>query len=239
MSNKAAIFWSGGKDSAFALYKLGLDYPELQPVLLVTTVNTPSGRVAMHRTSLELLSRQALSIGLPLGIMEVDDSPANAAYEQALRQMLGRLRDDGISHVVFGDLFLEDLKAYRERLLEEFGLRGVYPLWKKDSGALMREFLEAGFRTLTCCVNGFHLDRAHCGVEVDGNFIGNLPGTVDPCGENGEFHTFCFDGPIFRYPLNVRVSSTEYHTLDVRTTNGAMSRGFWFSALEPVSEELP
>jgi len=192
---KAVLFWSGGKDSALALYRIR-QAGEYEVKHLVTTVNRNYKRVSMHGVREELLDRQAALTGIGLIKMYVKES-TNREYEDALLAHFMAFRRQGIAYVIYGDIFLEDLRAYRDSLLQKARLACVYPLWIEDTPRLMSEFLGSGFRTLTCCVNDAFLDQRWVGRELDQEFISQLPAAVDPCGENGEFHTFCFAGPVF------------------------------------------
>lgn len=192
---KAFFSWSGGKDSALALYKAQQQGVKIAAV--VTTVNTATNRIAMHGVRRELIEAQAASIGLPLYTIEVPEMPGMTVYEEAVRVMHQRLKSEGFTHGVFGDIFLEDLKTYREALLAKDGLQCLFPLWKKESDALMNEFMALNFQSVVVCINNAQLDKGFCGRLLNEQFISDLPQGVDPCGENGEYHSFVFDGPIF------------------------------------------
>lgn len=195
--------WSSGKDSAFALYQLQQE-KEYSIEKLVTTVNSSHARISMHGVREELLRWQARSIDIPLQVIPLSGSVSMETYSRTMLEETNKLRQEGFTHSVFGDIFLEDLKAYREEQLARAGLKAVFPLWKKDTTGLMREFLEEGFKAITVCVNARLLDRSFCGQIIDEDFLARLPPGVDPCGENGEFHTFVFDGPNFKSPVNFR-----------------------------------
>ncbi len=226
---KAVLFWSGGKDSAFALHRVRQLDPTLTIVRLVTTLNDEFKRISMHGVREELLDQQAESIGLPLQKMWVPFAPDNTAYESALGRVLTGIAEEGISHVVFGDIFLEDLKQYRDNILAEHGLTGVYPLWKTSTNALISDFLSEGFRTVLCCIQSTSLDESWLGREIDADFVEKLPFGVDFCGENGEFHTFCFDGPIFAEPLAIKAGEKVFRPLTVVRNSGDVApEGFWF-----------
>lgn len=231
---KAVFFWSGGKDSALCLYKV-LQEKQYEVVALLTTVNSIYSRISMHGVREELLERQAEAIGIPLAKMYVSES-TNSEYEQKMSEVLQRFGEQDVSHVIYGDIFLEDLRRYRDENLEKLGMTGVYPLWKKNTKELMDEFLSLGFRTITCCVNDACLGEDRAGAIVDADFIRTLPPVVDPCGENGEFHTFCFDGPLFSYPVPFEKGEKIYRPLEMRKTDNKCStkvqtRGFWFCDL--------
>jgi uncharacterized protein (TIGR00290 family) len=195
--------WSGGKDSAMALYTL-LQRPDVSVVALLTTVTETYDRISMHGVRRELLIRQAQSIGVPLHEVRIPAQCVNPVYEVRMDEALRVHYGAGVRTVAFGDIFLEDLRAYRERNLARIGMTAVFPIWKRDTRELIRHFHSAGFRAITACVDPKVLDRSFAGRELDEEFFRDLPANVDPCGENGEFHTFVFDGPIFRNRIPVR-----------------------------------
>lgn len=197
---KAYFNWSSGKDSALALYRI-LAEREFEVTKLVTTINTDVDRVSMHGLRETLLDRQAEALGFPLEKILLHGAISMTEYSEVLGAAAQKAVDEGSTHSIFGDIFLEDLKAYRDEQLAKVGLKGVYPLWKKDTKQLITEFIELGFKAITVCVNGKHLDKSFAGRIIDHQFIADLPPAVDPCGENGEFHTFVFDGPIFSKPI--------------------------------------
>ena len=164
-------------------------------------MNSAHERVSMHGTRERLLELQAASIGLPLKKMYLPETPSMEEYSALMAQFLSERKREGIEEVIFGDIFLEDLKRYREDEMKKAGMRGVFPIWKKDTHTLPYEFLRAGFRAVVICVQGSLLDKSFAGRLYDESFLKDLPEGVDPCGENGEFHTFCFDGPIFSEPV--------------------------------------
>jgi uncharacterized protein (TIGR00290 family) len=168
---------------------------------LVTTINTSTNRISMHGVERSLLEQQAASIGLPLYTVELPEQPGMAAYEEAIGAVNQRLAAKGFTHVASGDLFLEDLKAYRETLYAKDNLGCLFPLWKIDTKELMHTFLSLGFKAIIVCVNSAFLDKSFCGRLLDESFIQDLPAGVDVCGENGEYHSFVFDGPIFSQPV--------------------------------------
>jgi uncharacterized protein (TIGR00290 family) len=199
MKERIALSWSGGKDCALALHELRRGGYEV--AALLTTVTEGSDRIGMHAVRRELLLRQVASLGLPLREIAIPPFPPNETYEERMRQVLDGCLADGIRAVAFGDLFLEDIRNYRERNLARVGMRGIYPLWGRDTAALGRELVDLGFRAVVVCVDSRKLDRSFVGREIDARFLAELPPAVDPCGENGEFHTFVFDGPDFRAPV--------------------------------------
>lgn len=201
---KAYFNWSSGKDSAFALYKI-LQEKEYQIDKLITNVNKDYQRVSMHGLHESLLEAQAESIGIPLEKIEFPADVTMDLYNEKMKTKTSALKVSGYDHAIFGDIFLEDLKNYRDSKLQEVGITGVYPLWKQDTKALLREFLALGFKTITVCVNAKLLGEEFVGRIIDEDFINELPDTVDVCGENGEFHTFCYDGPIFNKPISFTI----------------------------------
>src|SRR5580698_5662350 len=189
MKEKIVFCWSGGKDSALALNRLRRDN-RYEIVSLLTTCNEHFQRVSMHGVRLELLERQAESIGLPLEKIFVSQRSSNEEYQQKMSACLLAYKTRGVTACAFGDIFLEDLKRWREENLAKVGLRGIFPLWKNDTRELIREFIALGFGTVICCVNDAYLGETAVGRKIDADFISSLPAEVDPCGENGEFHSF-------------------------------------------------
>jgi uncharacterized protein (TIGR00290 family) len=204
MSQPILFCWSGGKDSAMALHALR-QRPDVHIAALLTTVTETCDRVSMHGVRRELLVRQAESIGLPLDEVRIPPQCVNPVYEARMEEALRARYAEGVRTVSFGDIFLEDLRAYREKNLARIGMTALFPIWKRDTRELIAEFHENGFRAIAACVDPRVLDRSFAGRELDQAFFSDLPAGVDPCGENGEFHTFVFAGPIFRKPIPVRV----------------------------------
>jgi uncharacterized protein (TIGR00290 family) len=194
--------WSGGKDSAMALHCLLRD-SAFEVASLLTTVTERYERISMHGVRRELLHQQAVSIGLPLEEVRIPPRCTNSIYESRMAEAMLRYRDRGILHVGFGDIFLRDLRAYREEKLARAGMSAIFPLWDVDTRELAGRFLADGFRARTACIDPRKLDKSFAGRELNADFFRDLPIEVDPCGENGEFHTFVFDGPIFRSSLPV------------------------------------
>lgn len=209
MKNKALFNWSSGKDSALALYKI-LQNPEFEINCLLTSVNQQFQRISMHGVRVALLHQQAESIGLPLETMQIPEMPTMEVYEAVMQETLEKLKNQGVTHSIFGDIFLEDLRKYREDKLETIGFQGVFPLWKIPTHDLIQEFISLGFKTIVVCVNERSLDKSFVGRIIDQDFINDLPDNVDVCGENGEFHTFTFDGPIFSKPIDFEIGEIVY-----------------------------
>jgi uncharacterized protein (TIGR00290 family) len=199
---KAWLAWSSGKDSAWALHTVRQS-GEFDVVALLTTVNRTHGRVAMHAVRESLLEMQAAATGLPLVKVPIPSPCANEVYEQAMSEAMASARNDGVRHVIFGDLFLTDVRAYREKNLASCGMTPVFPLWGRDTRRLAEEMLEGGLSAYLTCVDPRKLDRAFVGRRFDQALLDDLPRDVDPCGENGEFHTFASAGPMFRRAIAV------------------------------------
>lgn len=203
-----AMCWSGGKDSALAL-RLLLENPDTRPVVLVTTCTEDYDRISMHGVRRALLHEQAESIGIPLREVFIPAKANNAIYEARMGEAFEALkRDLSVTEVAFGDIFLEDLKVYRENQMAAYGLTCRFPIWKELTQQLLAEFIGLGFRAVTTCIDPRALDPSFVGRELNAEFAADLPNTVDPCGENGEFHTFVFDGPIFSSPVNFSLGET-------------------------------
>ena len=200
---KAFLNWSSGKDAAISLWKLRQE-EDLTIEKLVTTVNSDLDRISMHGLREELLRKQALEISIPLHIIPLSGHVSMKRYDEIMKSETAALIAEGFQVGIFGDIFLEDLRKYREDQLKETELEAAFPLWNKDTRALMEEFLKSGFKAITVCVNAKLLDKSFCGRIIDEEFLEDLPEGVDPCGENGEFHTFVFDGPIFRNAVEFR-----------------------------------
>jgi uncharacterized protein (TIGR00290 family) len=189
--------WSGGKDSAMALYELQMaDSYEI--TALLTTVTEDYDRISMHGVRAALLEQQAQSLRLPLDKVYITRNASNEDYEAQMRGKLLHYHSRGINSVVFGDIFLEDLRKYREDNLAKAGMQGIFPIWKRDTAELAHTFIDLGFKAVITCLDSNVLDKRFVGRVVDEQFLCELPNSVDPCGENGEFHSFVYDGPIFR-----------------------------------------
>ncbi len=233
--------WSGGKDSALALH-YALQQPAYSIERLITSVNSTYNRISMHGVRAELLEQQASALGIPLQQLRMSDQPTMTEYNQAMAALTASLYKEGFTHSVFGDIFLEDLRKYREERLAEQHISAYFPLWKKDTTALIHEFIALGFKTITVCVKSELLDQSFVGRVIDEDFLKALPANVDPCGENGEFHTFVFDGPIFKHPIPFTIGEKvfrEYQAPKNKEDNcfsgtANPSMGFWFCDLLPV-----
>jgi uncharacterized protein (TIGR00290 family) len=204
---RTLVSWSSGKDSAWSLHLLRQD-AGTELAALLTTFNSEAGRVAMHAVRRELVEAQAARLGLPLWPVELPWPCSNAEYESRMLRACSRAVAEGITAVAFGDLFLEDIRAYRERQLQGTGLAPVFPVWQIPTGQLARKLLEAGVKAKITCVDRAKLDASFAGREYDAMFLNDLPSAVDPCGENGEFHTFVYDAPDFTHPIAVEPGTT-------------------------------
>jgi uncharacterized protein (TIGR00290 family) len=196
--------------------------PGLRVEALLTTITRDYDRVSMHGVRRALVERQADSLGISLHQIPISNSATNVEYEMRMAEAFAIYRERGTNRVAFGDLFLEEIRAYRERLLTAQGMHGLYPVWGRDTLALIREFIRQGFKTAVVCVDPKQLDPSFLGRVIDEDFLSRLPTGVDPCGENGEFHTFVFDGPIFRYPIKLGLGEK------------VCRDSFWFCDLLPL-----
>jgi uncharacterized protein (TIGR00290 family) len=194
------LSWSGGKDSALALHALR-EHAGSPPSALITTLTADFGRISMHGVRRELLGRQAQAAGLPLIEVEIPAACSNDVYEQRMGQALAQAPLVEARSIAFGDLFLADIRAYREERLSRVGKEAVFPLWGRETSALAREFIGAGFEAIVVCVDPRRLDPSFAGRRFDAALLADLPADVDPCGENGEFHTFVTAGPIYSAPI--------------------------------------
>ena len=220
MTEDVLFCWSGGKDSAMALHALRAA-DDCRVTALLTTITEEYDRISMHGVRRVLLERQAESLGLPLHPVLIPPHCINAIYEARMKEALAQHFEQGVRRVAFGDIFLEDLRVYRENNLAQVGMTAIFPIWKRDTRELAREFVQLGFRAIAVCVDPRVLDASFAGRELDPSFFADLPSAVDPCGENGEFHTFVFDGPVFKTPIACR------------TGEKVMRDGFCFCDLLP------
>jgi uncharacterized protein (TIGR00290 family) len=204
VTERTWVSWSSGKDSTLALAEARAD-PALEVVGLLTTLNRSSDRVAMHAVRRELLLAQADAVGLPVHQVELPGPCSNEEYQRLMTDAVSVARSTGVTRMVFGDLFLADVRAYREEALAGSGIEPVFPLWGRPTSELAVEMLDRGIRATITCVDPRQLDAAYAGRPFDRDLLADLPSGVDPCGENGEFHTFVHAGPGFAAPLDVRV----------------------------------
>jgi uncharacterized protein (TIGR00290 family) len=221
---RALLAWSSGKDSAWALHRLR-EEGEVEVIGLLTTINEAFDRVAMHAVRVELLRAQAQAVGLPLWPVMIPSPCSNEQYATAMRAAIDRARAEGVTVMAFGDLFLEDIRRYREEQLRGTGIEPRFPLWGLPTGELARAMIEGGLRARLTCVDPRKIDPSFAGRELDGALLADLPETVDPCGENGEFHSFAYDGPMFRHPVAIRAGEVVERD------------GFVFADLLPASDD--
>ncbi len=217
------LSWSTGKDSAWALEELR-QQPDVEVVALLTTVNAAFGRVAMHAVRETLLEGQAAAVGLPLVKVPIPHPCPNELYQQAMATAWARARAAGVTHIAFGDLYLEDVRRYREALLAGTGIAPLFPLWGRDTGRLARQMIAAGLRAVLTCVDLKQLAAEFAGRCFDAELLAALPAGVDPCGEHGEFHTFAFAGPMFRAPLPIALGPS------------VLREGFLFTDVLPAGQ---
>jgi uncharacterized protein (TIGR00290 family) len=201
---RVAFSWSSGKDSAWALHLLRQD-PSVEVVALVTTLNEQFDRVAMHAVRHQLLDLQAASVGLPLWTVPLPWPCSNEQYEARMRDLCARAIAEHVDAMAFGDLFLTDIRAYREKQLAGTGLTPLFPVWQIPTADLARTMIASGLRAKITCVDPKVLPATFAGRDFDSQFLADLPPGIDPCGENGEFHSFVYDGPVFRQPIKVSV----------------------------------
>ncbi|MEO1051085.1 MAG: diphthine--ammonia ligase [Bacteroidota bacterium] len=227
-----SVSWSGGKDSAFMLHKL-LESDLYDIKNLHTVFDADLKRVGLHGIREELIAAQADALGLPLEKLYLTKSDDHNNYEQLVTDFYSHQRKEGIAAIAFGDIFLEDLKAYRDNFLTDAGLKGVYPIWGYDTSQLVNDFLKAGFKTRICAANSAFFTEEQVGETLTEAMVANFPAAVDPCGENGEFHTFVFDGPIFKTPVShgVKDAVSKTYTYNKQTASGdieEINTTFWF-----------
>jgi len=201
---RVLVAWSGGKDSAMALYELQKQH-DYEIVALLTTVTEDYDRISMHGVRRTLLEKQAESMGLQLEKVYITKNASNQEYEMKMKDALIKYKTRGVTVVAFGDIFLEDVRRYREANLSKIGMEAIFPIWGRDTTELAQKFIELGFKAIVTCVDSKFLDKKFVGRIYDDRFLCELPPSVDPCGENGEFHTFVFDGPIFRKRVEFKV----------------------------------
>ena len=201
---KVLLSWSSGKDSVWALHLLR-QQPDIEVVALLTTFNSAAGRVAMHAVRRTLVDAQAVRTGVPQWSVDLPWPCSNAEYEERMRGVCQRAIAEGITAVAFGDLFLQDIRDYRERQLQGTGLEPLFPVWQIPTAKLARDMIAAGVKAKITCVDPAQVDRSFAGRDFDQTLLDSLPPGIDPCGENGEFHTFVYDAPVFSSPIEVRM----------------------------------
>lgn len=202
MKEPVLVCWSGGKDSTMMLHEI-LSLGRYDVRALLTTMTEGYDRISMHGVRRELLDAQARRLGFPLEKVYITQKASNAEYEAKMEAVLTRYKSEGVRTVSFGDIFLEDLKRYREKNLAKIGMEGLFPIWKRDTTGLVGDFIRRGYKARLSCVDTNVLNASFAGRLIDQAFLDDLPASVDPCGENGEFHSFVFDGPIFNSPVPI------------------------------------
>ena len=232
MEKQKAIFnWSGGKDSSLCLHKV-LSDSKFNIKYLLTTLNGQNKRVSMHGVAEQLLDAQAESIGLPLKKLFLPEFPTMGEYDTLISDFFKNLMAEGITTSIFGDIFLEDLREYREKQLKTIGLKAEFPLWKIDTKDVARDFIDKGFKSIIVSIDKRYLDKSFAGRIYDDSFLNDLPKNVDPCGENGEFHSFVFDGPIFKNPISFKKGEVVYKQYKSHSKeNPEVKNGFWYCDL--------
>ncbi|MEO9869234.1 Dph6-related ATP pyrophosphatase [Ekhidna sp.] len=232
---KVVFHWSSGKDSALALFRL-LQKKEFQVDQLLTTINEHYQRVTMHGTPYPILQRQLDATGIDWSTVSIPKEASMDIYEERMNRVMSRVKENGYTYSAYGDIFLADLKKYRESEMEKMGMKTVFPLWQEDTRMLIDEFIDSGFKAIVVCANDT-LGKKFLGREIDHSFIADLPNGIDPCGENGEFHTFCYDGPIFKQPIQFQLGEKIKRSYPDPSGKGLMD--FWFIDiidLEPFSK---
>lgn len=228
---KALFNWSGGKDSSLCLYH-ALKDEHFNIQYLLTTINGKHKRVSMHGVSEDLLDDQARSIGLPLRKIHLPEFPSMEEYNAIISKELDEAKKQDISISIFGDIFLEDLREYRVKQLASKGFIAEFPLWKRDTKEIAKEFIDLGFKTIIVSIDSRYLDKSFAGRIYDESFLNDLPKNVDPCGENGEFHSFTFDGPIFKYPIPFEKGEVVYKEYQSHSKENPEEKfGFWYCDL--------
>jgi len=230
MKEKAVFNWSGGKDSMLALYKT-LHKNKYDVISLLTTINKKYDRISMHGVRSELLDLQVESLGIPLQKVLLPEMADMATYTSIMGNVTAGLQKKGITVFLFGDLFLEDIRAYRETQLSGSGIRSEFPIWQYDTRRAAHDFINLGFKAILTSVDASKLDETFAGRLYDEKLLSDLPENVDPCGENGEFHTFVFDGPLFSQPVKITHGKTVYRTYKLQ--DKAVSSGFYYTDLIP------
>ncbi|MBB4036736.1 uncharacterized protein (TIGR00290 family) [Dysgonomonas hofstadii] len=235
MKNKAVFNWSGGKDSALALHKV-LNEQEYEVIALLTTINRDSRRSTMHAIPESLLQKQADSIGIPLYIVDLTPQGNMSDYESEMQKAVSYFKELGVNHFIFGDIFLHDVKSYREKQLKPYGITVVEPLWDKGPAGIMDEFLASGLKTVIVTTMADILDSFFIGRHVDKDLISELPTDMDICGENGEYHTFCYDGDIFSYSVPYSLGRPEKKTYLFTLDDGTIKEySYWFANLNDLT----
>ena len=232
VQNTKAIFnWSGGKDSSLCLHQV-LAEQSFSIQYLLTTLNGQNKRVSMHGIAEYLLDMQAQSIGIPLKKIYLPETPSMGEYDKIISDFLLKAKSENINTSIFGDIFLEDLREYRENQLAKLGFKAEFPLWKRNTKEIAKDFIQKGFKTIIVSVDARFLDESFAGRIFDESFLNDLPENVDPCGENGEFHSFVFDGPIFKFPIEFTKGEVVYKEYKSHSKENPDEKfGFWYCDL--------
>ncbi|MFC1582948.1 ATP-binding protein [Planctomycetota bacterium] len=207
MTIQVLFTWSSGKDGAMALWELQQS-EDYEIAALLSTITRDYRRISMHGVRCELLERQAVAVGIPMVEVGIDRGASQDEYQGSIERVLRCYKEDGVTHVAYGDIFLEDLRKFREEKLATLDLEALFPIWKRDTQELADGFIKDGFKAILTCVDTAQLDGSFSGREYDQELLDDLPDSVDPCGENGEFHTFCYAGPIFKWPVRFTVGES-------------------------------
>jgi uncharacterized protein (TIGR00290 family) len=242
MKKKATLSWSGGKDSALALDRI-LTKGEIEVISLHTIINAETRRVGMHGVREQLIDLQAESLGIQLTKLYTATSDSYDSYENAMKHFFGQTKEQGIDTIVYGDIFLQDLREYREKLLLPFNLAAMYPLWELDTTVVVNEFISRGYKAVLCVVNQDCYGCGLLGKTIDSGFIEQLPTGTDPCGERGEFHTLVYDGPIFNKKVALRGGQIEPKIYEFKVLNSdgkteVQRSTFWFQDFLPGLVDL-
>ena len=228
----AIMSWSGGKDSAYALYNI-LQQDIYEVKYLISSFDANSKKIAAHGIAENLIEEQAKQMGIALVKIYIPGS-SNIEYEKQMAEALSVIKDEGIYHIIYGDIFLEDLRQYREEKLKALNMHAVFPLWKMNTKELLNDFILKGFKAIICCADNNLLDKTWVGKIINGDFINDLPAVADACGENGEYHSFCYDAPFFKKALEIRTGVVTYQSLSVNIAGASPDlapsamRGFWY-----------
>jgi uncharacterized protein (TIGR00290 family) len=225
---KAVFNWSGGKDSAFALYKV-LQGNEYEVIALLTTVDADTLSSSIHSIPLEIIEAQAESIGIPVYVLKLPTKDMSG-YEQAMEEAVLHFKNEGVTHFIFGDIFLHDVKTYRENKLKPYAIEVVEPLWDKTPEIIMEEFLASGIRSKIIVTQADKLDQTFIGRELDREFVESLPENVDRCGENGEYHTLAYAGPLFKHEIKHSLSEPQKLSFDIKMDDGKMHTFHYWQA---------
>ena len=234
MTPKALMNGSGGKDSALSLYHV-LQQKEYDMRYLLTSVNDSFRRISMHGVREDLLDQQAKNLGIELVKLRLPETVSMEEYQTRMAETMQPLIGEGVTHSIFGDIFLEDLRQHREERLAQVGIQGIFPIWKRPSLELLAEFWDLGFKTVVVSINGNQLDTSFCGRILDRDFVKELPKNVDPCRENGEFHTFVFEAPYFPEPIQFQPGETVEKTYQFKNSAGEdLTSTYFFTDLIPI-----